>query len=55
MPAYTVTAEATGQATVTVQAANEDEAITIAYRDHLTGIAIDGGEASWDIVDVEEA
>lgn len=54
MPTYKITAEAEGKAEVIVQASDEDAAESLAYREHLTGIRIAGGEAGWQIVTIEE-
>lgn len=55
MPTYLVTAQADGIAQVYVSAANEDEAAKIAYEEHLTGITIEGGSASWEITSISES
>jgi len=56
-PIYEIEAHARGTAVFEVEAANEEEAEQIAYKEHLTDIMIDGGEADWmidAIVEVEE-
>ena len=52
---FIVTAEAEGDAVVTVEAASADDAERIAYEEHLTGIDIGCGVASWTVTDVSEA
>jgi hypothetical protein len=54
MPTYEITAQASGEAVVTVHAANEDEAEDIAYADELIGISIGSGSATWEITNVRE-
>jgi hypothetical protein len=51
---YDITAHAEGNAVLTVEATSEDEAVRIAYEEHLTGIDIGVGIANWEIDDVHE-
>lgn len=52
--AWEITAHADGHANLVVEAATEEEAVDIAYTEHLTGIDIGCGVAIWDIDDVRE-
>jgi hypothetical protein len=54
MAVWRITAIAEGVATLELEAASEDEAREIAYREHLGGIDIGCGIANWEIEDVEE-
>lgn len=54
MPTYIVRAHAEGQASVRIEADNEEQAEEIAYKEHLTGLLINGGESTWLVDDVEE-
>jgi hypothetical protein len=54
MPRYEIHAIAEGSATIAVEAENKERAEEIAYSDHLTGIAIEGGESTWNIESIEE-
>lgn len=54
MPLYAVTAVAEGDARVIVEATDADAAEDIALREHLCGITIDGGSATWAVVNVED-
>lgn len=51
---FEITAHADGSALVIVEAADEDDAVAVAYEEHLTGIDIGCGVANWEIDHVRE-
>lgn len=53
MPRYEVTLSASGQATITVEAADENAAIDQALRS-TPGMTVEGGSCEWDVELVEE-
>lgn len=53
MARYRIVASASGHAELEVEADSEDQAVDLAHREHLIGIAIDGGLAEWTIEHVE--
>ena len=53
MPLFEVRFSATGEATFTVEAENEDAAVIVASG-RAVGSIIDGGEASWELEGVWE-